>query len=178
MNTVALKNKVRNFDTELFNLAMQRILECFALFNQITGKNLRPADSEPLVFFDSSRTGGYVWPNRFGNRVFLNWTLFKENTEDYLRQTIPHEVAHIFQRNISSSERSHGPIWQGLMRKAGLRPDRCHTYDTTRSSRYEVFTYICKCQKHRVSKVIHNKMRRGQIRKCKNCRSEVVFLGQ
>jgi SprT protein len=177
MNTITLKNRVGNPDSHLYNLAMQKIRECFALFNQITGKNLQIPDSDALVFFNQSRVGGYVCPARYGNRVFLNWPLFKANTESYLNQTIPHEVAHIFQRSISSTERSHGPIWQGLMRKIGLRPDRCHNYDTTVSARYETYTYICKCQKHKVSKIIHNKMLKGQKRTCRACKDTVIYIG-
>lgn len=175
--TITIKNKVLPDDANLVALAMERIQECFHLLNEATGKNLTPSQNEPLVFFNKSRTGGYVWPSRYGNRVFLNWNLFKENTEDYLRQTIPHEVAHIFQRAISNTDRSHGPIWKSLMRKIGLQPQRCHNYDTTTAARYEMFTYICNCQKHRVSKVIHNKMLKGQTRTCRRCKSKVVYIG-
>lgn len=173
---INLKNRVEPTDSSLVQIALDKIEECFELFNKVTGKNLVLAPVDPLVFFNQSRTGGYVWPNRYGHRVFLNWVLFKENTEDYLRQTIPHEVAHIFQRAIAPNERSHGPVWQSLMRKVGLQPRRCHNYDVSTSARYEMFTYICTCQKHQVSKVIHNKILKGQKRYCKNCKSGIVFL--
>jgi SprT protein len=91
--------------------------------------------------------------------------------------TIPHEVAHIFQRAVSPYERSHGPIWQSLMRKIGLQPIRCHSYDTTVSARYESFTYICTCRKHHISKIVHNKILKGKQYKCKSCKSYITLLG-
>jgi SprT protein len=174
---ITIKNKVTPNDSHLVALAMEKIEESFDLLNRVTGKQLTLASNEPLVFFNQSRTGGYVWPNRYGNRVFLNWPLFKANTEDYLNQTIPHEVAHLFQRVLAPNERSHGPIWQRLMRKIGLQPRRCHSYDTTISARYESFTYICTCTKHRISKIVHNKILKGKQYKCKSCKSDITFLG-
>ena len=156
---------------------MDKIEESIERLSQVTGKSLQLAPVEPLVFFNQSRTGGYVWPRRYGNRVFLNWPLFKANTEDYLLRTIPHEVAHLFQSLVAPKERAHGPVWQSLMRKIGLQPIRCHSYDTTISARYETYTYICTCQKHRVSKIIHNKMLKGQKRRCRSCKSYITFLG-
>jgi SprT protein len=175
--SIILKNKVTPHDSNLVAFAMNKIEESVDRLNQATGIDLRLATNEPLVFFNQSRTAGYVWPSRYSNRIFLNWPLFQANTEDFCNRTIPHEVAHLFQNFLKPTDSKHGPVWKSLMRKIGLEPTRCHSYDTTICARDESFTYICTCRKHRISKIIHNKMIKGQQRRCKHCRTYVTYLG-
>jgi len=143
-------------------------------FNAATGINLKLETEEPFVFFNKSRLGGYVWPHKYNNRVFLNGPLFLANKEKYHNETIPHEVAHLFQNVLYPKDSTHGIGWQKLMRLVGLSPKRCHNYDITVA--VVTFKYICACRKHEVSKVIHNKMVRGQRRICCKCRSTLVKL--
>jgi len=101
-------------------------------------------------------------------------TKFLANKEKYHNETIPHEVAHLFQNVLYPKDSTHGIGWQKLMRLVGLSPKRCHNYDITVA--VVTFKYICACRKHEVSKVIHNKMVRGQRRICCKCRSTLVKL--
>ena len=175
---VELKNK--NITLAFRNRALvervkNRVAECIAKFNAITGANIELENDEPIVFFEKSRTAGYVWPNKYGNRVFLNAPLLETNEEDYMRETIPHEVAHIFQTKLKASDPVHGPFWRGLMRSIGIAPQRLHNYDV--SVAVKTFKYVCSCRKFDVSKILHRKMQNGQIRRCKSCRKNLVFLG-
>lgn len=62
--------------------------------------------------------------------VKLNPILFHENTEDFIKNTIPHEIAHLLAVSIYGwSGRGHGPVWKDVMRKLGCNPARCHNYD-------------------------------------------------
>jgi SprT protein len=181
--SVTLKNKVvtaKLENPELFKRMEERVRECFQILNAKLNKSIRPEISEPLVMFKDSRTGGYVWPTKYGNRVFLNWTLVKENPNYYINDTIPHEVCHIFQRYLYPRSSSHGIEWKTLMRMMGLRPERCHKMDTSnaRRDRGLSFTYICNCQKHHLTKVKHNKFQSGLKYICKKCRKTLVFLGE
>ena len=63
----------------------------------------------------------------------LNYQLLAENLEVFVKQTIPHEVAHLVvnwhRRKKRRRPRPHGPEWQRVMTDCfGLAPDRCHAY--------------------------------------------------
>lgn len=180
--SIALRNKVITASIEnpaLVARVKQRMNEVFIQLRGITGKMIFPEDIEPLVFFKESRTAGYVWRQKYGVRVFLNWPLLKANEQDFMVDTIPHEIAHLFQDILAPAERTHGPIWQKLMRRMGLNPERTHSCDTTEARRdKQLFTYVCACKKHYVSKIIHNKIQRyRQIRRCKLCHKSIAYLG-
>lgn len=110
--------------------------------------------------------------------------LAENNREDFLINTVPHEVAHYVDdevygnKYVNGRRQSHGPRWKYIMRMVyGLNPDRCHSYDTSvtltkKQSRHE---YTCGCRTHMVSTTIHNKILRGQRRICLTCREAIVL---
>lgn len=71
----------------------------------------------------------YSWQNR----ICINPVLFLENREDFLDQTIPHEVAHIVADKYYKKDCAHGNHWKLMMAKIGKPADRCHQYDTSKS---------------------------------------------
>lgn len=159
---------------EFYARAVKRTQECFHRFQGLVDTPI-PTEAIPtdqlLVFFSGSTTAGYVHPKRFGNRVFLNLTLMQENEDEFMRETIPHEVAHIFQMHINDRSPSHGTLWKRLMRQFGIKPQRCHSYDTTKSGRNtKTYLYMCACRPHRLSNLIHNRIVKGQKRSCKRCK--------
>lgn len=162
-------------NASLATKALDRIKECFKIAAKQTGTVLNR--NESVIFFEKSRVGGYVWPWKYDNAVFLNWSLLQENEEHYMSVTIPHEVAHIFAHayldSISKTERHHGNTWQRIMRNAfGLDPVRCHRMDTERAQKsIKSFTYICVCRKHQLSIIKHNKIKKGLRYTCVSCRS-------
>ena len=177
--TKFVKNQVAA-PPELHARILKRVEECFLRFQGLVDTPI-PTDAVPtdqmLVFFSGSTTAGYVHPKRFGNRVFLNLTLVQENEAEFMRETIPHEVAHIFQMHINERSPSHGTLWKRLMRQFGVKPQRCHRYDTTRATKNKMtYKYLCNCRVHRVSVIIHNKMVKGQKRHCKLCK-KTIYLG-
>src|SRR3546814_1296313 len=80
--------------------------------------------------------------------VQLNSVRYQENIQDYLDDTIPHEVAHLITYVLHGREaKAHGNEWQSLMRALGVRPDRCHSYDTTNSAVAKaVYKFKCDCK--------------------------------
>lgn len=182
--SVKLKNKVVTASIEnptLFKEALDCAQKCFDKLNSLLSVDLKLETSEPIVMFKDSKTGGYVWPQKFGNRVFLNWVLLKENKEDYINGTIPHEVCHIFQRHLYPRSSSHGVEWKRLMQMVGLEPKRCHSYDVQnagRDSKKATFTYICKCQKHQLSAIKNRRFLTGVVGgyNCRKCKTSIVPL--
>jgi SprT protein len=177
MSYIALRNRKMVFKSDPdYIAALNRIEECFSILNSKTGYNISLESSDPLVFFSGSRTGGYVHPSKYGNRVFLNWVLFKENPDEYFKVVIPHEVAHLFQRKANAFDRSHGPTWQRMMNLIGLPAVRCHKMDTSRAStagRRKSYEVKCKCKTHLVTANIFNKISMGQVRRCTVCKTQV-----
>jgi|SRR5271157_174749 len=132
--------------------------------------------------------------------VNFNPILLMENIEDFMTDTIPHEVAHCIDsangrddnamwRFMAGKKRSvHGDSWKRIMRMLGADPDRCHTYDVKNAQVKVKAKYDYRCggcnQSFLVSSVLHNKMQRGQHRWCRKCgrdRGRLVYaqaLGQ
>jgi SprT protein len=104
--------------------------------------------------------------------IRYNLELLKRGGQDFLEQTVPHEVAHVlachrFGRNI----RPHGREWKAIMGQLGAEPTRCHDYDVGGLAARELqyFDYHCGCMVHRLSSIRHNKVAKGQRYLCRRC---------
>ncbi len=111
--------------------------------------------------------------------INVNYVLLKENTEHFIKQTLGHEYAHLitdnlYLSNLISKPTAHGREWKRVMRKLRLRPDRCHSYDTTNTGgkKQRRWKYYCGCPKpiHMISSTIHNRMKKGRIYRCNKCK--------
>jgi SprT protein len=140
---------------------------------------------EGVRFFNKSRTAGYI-VSFHGGMVYLNIDLFKRNREHFIKDTIPHEVAHLIADKInldnhSMMEGAHGKTWKMVMRKVyGLEPTRCHSLDTTGiGKKVSKYRYICKCMKHTLGQPSHNKVQKGQKAfRCAKCYDTLTFLSK
>ena len=116
------------------------------------------------------RCAGKAYPSE--NRINLNSTLLINNTDDFIEQTVPHEIAHLINRTLNGPQvRPHGPEWKAIMRALGLPPLRCHNYAVNQTgTRWRKRTmYFCACDFHFVSQIVHNRICRGQIYRCRHC---------
>ncbi|QNR43396.1 SprT family zinc-dependent metalloprotease [Pseudomonas syringae] len=115
------------------------------------------------------------------NLLRFNPQLYKENAEDFLRQTVPHEVAHLIAHQLfGGSIQPHGEEWQLIMRGVyELPPNRCHTYAITRRS---VIRYIYRCpcpdSDFPFTAQRHGMVRKGRRYLCRRCREPLVFSGE
>lgn len=101
----------------------------------------------PTVTYElRGRTAGYAWYQE--NRIDLNAQLLIKYTEDMVNDTVPHEYAHLvsYQR-YGNKGTGHGHYWQGVMWQLGLKPTRCHQYETTPARQTQKFKYVCACAK-------------------------------
>jgi SprT protein len=107
------------------------------------------------------------------NRIDLNLLLFRENFEDGIQKTIPHEIAHLRRGDF------HGERWKTLMRQFGAVPDACHNLEVDAvSSRTGYFTYRCKCNPgYMVSLEMHLRIQASwELFRCRNCRQLPMFI--
>lgn len=129
------------------------------------------------------RCAGQAILERTGaTRLRINLKLLAENLDDYLTQTIPHEVAHLVVNWQAQKKRlkprPHGPEWQAIMRNCfGLEAKRCHSYRTTPARIVpRPFLYACSCREHRLTSIMHNKIGLSYQALCKACRTPLQFV--
>ncbi|TWI53773.1 SprT protein [Pseudomonas duriflava] len=115
------------------------------------------------------------------NLLRFNETLYRNNQEHFLKQTVAHEVAHLVAHQLFGMRiKPHGEEWQNIMRAVyGLEPNRCHTYEIERPSR-TVYLYRCGCQDSPFPFTArrHSLVTKGQRYSCRRCRSPLSYTGQ
>jgi SprT protein len=129
------------------------------------------------------RCAGQAVVERTGaTRLRINLQLLRENLDDYLIQTVPHEISHLVvnwqARNKRSKPRPHGTEWQAVMRDCfGLEAKRCHSYRTTPARVVpRPFLYACSCREHLLTSIMHNKIGLSYQALCKACRTPLQFI--
>ena len=115
------------------------------------------------------------------NLLRFNLQLYRENQEDFLRQTVAHEVAHLVAHQLFGDRiQAHGEEWQLIMRGVyELPPNRCHNYEVQRRvvTRY---IYRCPCPQgdFPFTAQRHKLVRQGRRYLCKRCREILVYSGE
>ena len=115
-------------------------------------------------------------------RLRINLQLLQENQDDFLSQTIPHEIAHLVvlwkARKKRKRPNPHGPEWRQVMRNCfQLRPVRCHSYQTTPARVVtRPYIYRCSCQQHFLTAIMHKRLAKKLQALCKQCRQPLRFI--
>ncbi|MEM4258086.1 MAG: SprT-like domain-containing protein [Candidatus Thermoplasmatota archaeon] len=168
-----------NVSAEIRKRIENKINDCLAIAN----KHYNPVCpfKMPKVEYNLHGTcGGLAYPTQW--RLRFHPVFIAENTEDYIENTVPHEVAHLIDYEVHKlhvqgfgyrvKRRSiHGPTWRAVMRLLGANPARCHTYDTSNVQRKSSFMYECPCCKKefRLGPTRHKKIQNGAIYWCSSC---------
>ncbi|SDH40504.1 SprT protein [Pseudomonas flavescens] len=115
------------------------------------------------------------------NKLRFNPQLYRENQEDFLRQTVPHEVAHLVAHQLFGLRiQPHGEEWQLIMRGVYELPaHRCHNYDVKRRQ-VSRFIYRCECPQAEFpfSAQRHALVAKGRRYFCRRCRITLRFTGE
>lgn len=166
--------------TEIRQRAEEAIRRAEKRASNYYGLNLPEA---ALDFSLRGRCAGQARISRNGRiSLRINLQLLAENLEDFLKQTIPHEVAHLVvywqTRNQRLRPQPHGPEWQAVMRDCfGLAASRCHNYPTTPARVVpRPFLYTCNCREHHLTSVMHKRISRCGQALCKACRTALTFV--
>jgi len=139
---------------------------------------------EALIDFSlRGRCAGQARVDRNGHTSLrINQQLLAENLDDFLKSTIPHEVAHLVvnwkARKKRQRPRPHGPEWQVVMQNCfGLEPVRCHAYVTTPARVVpRDYRYACSCREHQLTSIMHNRISRSYQALCRACRTPLKFI--
>lgn len=149
-----------------------RTLTC-DLIEQESARNGRILPCPPVHFDLRGQSAGQLRIDRAGHcAIRYNLALLERYPEDFLSETVPHEVAHYLAYMYHGRGiKPHGPEWRGIMRALGARPERCHAYDTrdleTRRLRRHV--YHCGCGDHLLTSIRHKRVARGTRYLCRRC---------
>lgn len=155
----------------------QRALEGVRAYIAKANALYRRSFPMPTVSFDlRGKTAGQAYYQK--NHIRLNPVLFTENIEEFLGDTVPHEVAHLVARqlHLPKTIQSHGVEWQAVMRDFGLKPRRCHSYDVTNAQVGKAYAYRCGCRDHTLSSRKHLAVTRGARYTCRKCRELLVCV--
>ena len=110
-----------------------------------------------------------------------NLTLLERNGEAFLREIVPHEVAHhVVSSRIRRRVLPHGPEWREVMALFGARAHATHEFETEPARRVRTVPYRCGCETpHLLTLRTHRRIRRG-IREyiCRACRQVLVAAGK
>lgn len=117
--------------------------------------------------------GQFVGDAIFVSTLRFNLELCKANENDFISQTVPHEVAHYISRKRYGYEgRGHGREWKTVMMALGLTPKRCHDYDVSIVSNRKRIPFTCGCGKTFMLTSIRAKRYSQYF--CKACKSKLI----
>jgi SprT protein len=156
--------------------------------------DVRLAMPEINFSLGGATTAGQAWGG--GWLVKFHMGYLRENKDDYIKRTVPHEVAHlvafkiwtIFGGRLTSSGikwdsnkkwqkiKPHGKEWKYVMEEVfGLPSSRCHSYKKPVGYIANVFEYACNCKTYELSIIRHRRALKGSGYRCNKCKQPLVF---
>lgn len=153
---------------------MARLEECY----QLAEAHFKRSFPRPLVELDlRGQRAGVAYLCR--NQLRFNGQMYRDHSEDFLQQTVPHEVAHLLAHLIYGPMiKPHGPEWRALMTELYQLPaKRCHDYPVKR--RGASYYYRCGCTDDLpFTAQRHALVRRGRQYQCRRCGSLLHYTGR
>lgn len=169
----------------------KKAIETVAFYTDLGNEIFKTSMKMPIVDFSlKGKVGGKYHTTE--HKVKVNMVLFAENYDDYIENTIPHEVAHAFQRHMfehyddyGRRVMPHGREWKRIMLAFGKNPSVTHSYDVSNSTQRTVareFVYSCKCMEHKLTIIKHRRMQKAMYRGgayvCRHCKGKLEFVGR
>jgi SprT protein len=171
--------------TDIFLDTVKRVNELIDYYNKYKNTTI----PNPRVEFTlRGKVAGCVSFNGDDAHINFNKVLLQENFDDFIEQTIPHEVSHYIvfklyghQYNKTRTRRVvHGPDWKYTMRFFGCDPKLYHSYSTKNSTvrKLKTFTYRCSCSEVELTSIRHNRVQKGTAKyRCSKCKTRLEYVG-
>ncbi|MBE9593280.1 MAG: SprT-like domain-containing protein [Proteobacteria bacterium] len=125
---------------------------------------------EPSIKMDlTGKCAGRFHPK--DNRIRFNLDLMLKNKEDFINETVAHEVAHFVVEVIQPGSKPHGVTWKAIMKLFGIiNPKIYHDYKLPIKKKSNTYLYQCGCRNHYFSKTKHKRAEDGVIYTCTDCK--------
>ncbi|OOF58789.1 SprT family zinc-dependent metalloprotease [Rodentibacter myodis] len=130
----------------------------------------------PTVSYDLRGTkAGVAYLQK--NEIKFNRTLLLENSTEFIRQVVPHELAHLIIYQVFGRVKPHGVEWKALMNQVFHLPaETCHQFDV-QNVQGKTFEYRCHCQTHLLSIRRHNRILKEKVEYlCRKCKGKLIFV--
>ena len=107
--------------------------------------------------------------------IELNPTLYKENEDKFIEDTVPHEFAHIV-AYVLYKTMAHDANWYHVVNTLQINTERCHSYDVSahRAAKTKSYKYSCGCKEWDVTPQRKSWMNRGKVYFCPACKGTLV----
>ena len=149
-NDLTVKHQANIVITEAIQKRVNtKIDQCIATIE----KKYNVKFKKPAVHYDvRGTTAGKAWYKKWV--VGFNAVLLKENVDNFIARTVPHEIAHLATEliyphahiRVGRQKRSpHGAEWASIMTALGADASRCHSYDVENARVKRRITYAYKC---------------------------------
>lgn len=155
---------------------LAKVEESFKKAEAFYGKTFsRPTE---FIWKRNGTTAGYCYHSPSKKTLMFQLDIAEANEEDFLVNTVPHEVAHYIQfEQYGYKQTPHGKFWKYVMRYVmGISPERCHSYDTSNIKKRTItrVQYDCSCRSRMYTMTKHNRIVKGRKSYvCLICRTPV-----
>jgi SprT protein len=159
----------------------QAILKKIEEYKQISNEKGFPFPSVEIRFDLRGHTAGQAlirYQNGRNDVMRFNLEIAKNNLEEFLITTVPHEMAHILQYRKDIRAKSHDGLWKYFTYVlTGKVLPRCHEFNTVPARNVKKYLYKCSCMTHKISSIKHNRIFNGkQNYICCKCKSRLYPL--
>ena len=155
----------------LDSAARERVVKATSLWLERAAAIYGRRFARPQLRFDLAGTcaGQYCARDRERTIRYNPW-IFQRHFEASLRETVPHEVAHLVVDSLwgLGRVRPHGPEWRSVMRAFDAPARACADFDLSGLPlrRQQRHPYRCACSQHALSTTRHNRILRGEAHYC------------
>ena len=118
-------------------------------------------------------------------KLRYNLQLAKENLNDFLENTIPHEIIHLYQKRIYPNCKTHGKEFKLIGQTLGYNTERCHSYKTESARKRTKYLYTCNCnieywltKKRHEQTLTQVKIYNRSLFSCRKCKGYLKFTGR
>jgi len=131
-----------------------------------------------ILFRLRGRSAGEACPRT--NATNYNRELLERYGDDFIRQIVPHEVAHLIAPRIAKGRiKPHGREWKEVMAFFGAPARASHEFEAPPVPERGRHRYRCACpDPHWLTTRSHRRVRRGTMEyTCRRCREVLVWTG-
>lgn len=158
---------------ELYEAVANKVKETVEILN----KKFDFAMQVPHIYYDVRGTTGGLAKSA-SMTVHFNDKLLKENIEEFIATTVPHEVCHIAVYHLCHFKKrtypknGHGADWQIMMRVAGVNARKYHQYEVETKEPVE-YKYECGCPEGLIIQEKQHKKIKDKVMICRKCNKQL-----